>query len=132
MRIIKQKINKKALENIKKPFDVLNSSPNSEYSKIQLFTKTQMIRYGYYRRSDLKKDKMKNIICSFNPFLKNINSSDPLILSLKGLVKIFVGEIIEISKQIMFEKKDNVQWLDNAIQPKHIYESINRQLFSFF
>ena len=74
MRIIKQKINKKALENIKKPFDVLNSSPNSEYSKIQLFTKTQMIRYGYYRRSDLKKDKMKKIICSFNPFLKNINS----------------------------------------------------------
>ena len=126
------RINKKtATVNKKKPIDVLNSSKNSEYSKIQLFTKTQLIRYGYYRRSDLKKDKIKKVLCSFNPFLKNINSSDPLILSLKGLMKLFIGEIIEISKQIMFEKQDNVQWLDNAIQPKHIFESINRQSLNF-
>lgn len=126
------RVNKKtASVDKKKPFDVLNSSKNSEYSKIQLFTKTQLIRYGYYRRSDLKKDKIKKVLCSFNPFLKNINSSDPLILSLKGLMKLFIGEIIEISKQTMFEKQDNVQWLDNAIQPKHICESINRLSLNF-
>jgi xanthosine utilization system XapX-like protein len=68
----------------------------------------------------------------FNPFLKNINSSDPLIISLKGLSKLFVGELIEFSKQIMYEKKDTVQWLENAIQPKYIYEIINRGFLKFF
>jgi hypothetical protein len=131
MRIVKIKNYGNISEYIKHPFYALNNNRNSEYSKIQLFTKIQMIRYGYYRRSDLKKDKIKKIICNFNPFLKNINSSDPLIISLKGLMKLFIGEIIEISKQIMFEKKDNVQWLDNAIQPKHIFEGINRQFINF-
>nr|UXY87647.1 transcription initiation factor IID SU beta [Cryptomonas curvata] len=131
MRIVKKKNYKAIYDNMKTPIHVLNNNENSEYSKIQLFTKTQMIRYGYYRRSDLKKDKIKKIICNFNPFLKNINSSDPLIITIKGLMKLFIGEIIEISKQIMFEKKDNVQWLDNAIQPKHIFESINRQFLNF-
>ena len=131
MSIVKIKKYKKILNCKNYPTYVLNYNENSEYSKIQMFTKIQMIRYGYFRRSDLKKDKIKKIICNFNPFLKNINSSDPLIITLKGLMKLLIGEIIEISKQIMFEKKDNVQWLDNAIQPKHIHESINRQFINY-
>jgi len=130
--LLKNKILKNLFYKKKCNPDVFVNNENSEYAKIQLFTKIQMIRYGYYRRSDLKKDKIKKIICNFNPFLKNINSSDPLIVSLKGLMKLFIGEIIEISKQIMYEKKDNVQWLDNAIQPKHIHESIYRQFFKLF
>jgi hypothetical protein len=132
MKLIKKQNSKKFILQKKSSTGAFIKNENSEYAKIQLFTKIQMIRYGYYRRSDLKKDKIKKIICNFNPFLKNINSSDPLIVSLKGLVKLFIGEIIEVSKQIMYEKKDNVQWLDNAIQPKHIYESIYRQFFKLF
>jgi len=133
MRIIKKKNNYRNLFFKKKHItDIVYNNENSEYAKIQLFTKNQMTRYGYYRRSDIKKDKIKKIICNFNPFLRNINSSDPLIISLKGLTKLFVGELIEISRQIMYEKKDNVQWHDNAIQPKHIYESVDRQLLKFF
>lgn len=87
-----------------------------EYKKIQAFTKKQAIRYGFFRRSDLKKEKVKKIISNVNPFLKNINSSDPLIISIKGLAKFFVGEVIEISKQKMYEKKKSVEWIENPIQ----------------
>jgi len=86
-----------------------------------MFTKIQMVRYGYYRRSDLKKDKVKKIIYSFNSFLKNINSSDPLVVSIKSLTKLFIGEIIDISKQMMFEIRDTLKWIDSPINLKHIY-----------
>mmetsp|Transcript_4797 Transcript_4797/g.11548 ORF Transcript_4797/g.11548 Transcript_4797/m.11548 type:complete len:133 (+) Transcript_4797:900-1298(+) len=87
-----------------------------EYRKIQVFSKIQALRYGYFRRSDLKKEKIKKIVSNINPFLKNINSSDPLIISIKGLTKFFVGEMIEICKQLMYEKKDSEEWVENPIQ----------------
>lgn len=109
------------LSNKKKlPKNSVYVTQNFEYAKIRFLTKTQMIRYGYYRRSDLKKEKIKRILSNFNPFLKNINSSDPLILSLKGLTKLFVGELVENAKQVMFRKKDTVKWMENSIQYNHI------------
>ncbi len=86
-----------------------------EYRKIQIFSKLQALRYGYFRRSDLKKEKVRKIISNINPFLKNINSSDPLVISIKGLAKFFIGEVIEISKQIMYEKKKSVEWTQNPV-----------------
>jgi len=122
MKILKKKI----LTKKKKVKPVIYKSQSSEYIKMQMFTKIQMIRYGYYRRSDLKKDKVKKIIYSFNSFLKNINSSDPLVVSIKSLTKLFIGEIIDISKQLMFEIRDSLKWIDNPINLKHIYIFIER------
>nr|UXY87157.1 transcription initiation factor IID SU beta [Cryptomonas sp.] len=132
MKICKQYKCVKAFSNKKYENNIAYCYENSEFAKIQLFTNIQMIRYGYYRRSDLKKDKVKKILSSFNPFFKNINSSDPIIISLKGLIKIFIGELVETSRQIMYERKDNVQWLDNAIQSKHIFESLDINLLDIF
>jgi hypothetical protein len=91
-----------------------------EYSKIKNFNKIQVSRYGFYRQSDLRKEKIKRIIAEVNPFLKNINSSDPLFISIKGLAKIFVGELVEISKNFMMEKNDVIDSLESPIQIYHL------------
>jgi len=122
MKIVKKKLSSKK----KKIKQSIYKNQSSEYIKMQMFTKIQMIRYGYYRRSDLKKDKVKKIIYSFNSFLKNINSSDPLVVSMKSLTKLFIGEIIDISKQVMFEVRDSLKWIDNPINLKHIYLFIEK------
>ena len=46
-----------------------------EYQKIQMLDTFQAVRYGFYRKSDFKKEKIKKIIVNLNPFLKNINFS---------------------------------------------------------
>jgi len=99
-----------------------------EYRKIKSFSKTQVVRYGFYRQSDLKKEKVKKIISTINPFLKNINSSDPLFISMKGLAKLFIGELIEISKQIMFEKNDTVEWFENPLHCLHLFNGLKKYL----
>lgn len=63
-----------------------------------------------------------------NPFLKNINSSDPLFVSMKGLAKLFIGELIEIAKQIMFEKSDTVEWFENPLHFSHILSGFERYI----
>mmetsp|Transcript_48814 Transcript_48814/g.97733 ORF Transcript_48814/g.97733 Transcript_48814/m.97733 type:complete len:133 (-) Transcript_48814:174-572(-) len=87
-----------------------------EYRKIQAFSKLQALRYGFFRRSDLKKEKVKKIISNINPFLKNVNSSDPLIISIKGLAKFFIGELTETTKQIMFEQRQSVEWTESPLK----------------
>jgi xanthosine utilization system XapX-like protein len=104
--------------------DEVSKLQETEFKKIQFFTKFQASRYGFYRRSDLKKEKVKKIIGRVNPFLTNINSSDPLVMSIKGITKFFIGEIIEISKEIMHRKNDTVEWVQNPIQISHIDQSI--------
>jgi len=76
----------------------------------------------------LKKEKVKKIISIINPFLKNINSSDPLFISMKGLAKLFLGELIEISKQLMFEKNDTVEWFENPLHCSHLFNGLKRYL----
>ena len=98
-----------------------------EYDKISVFTEFQTIRYGYYRSSDLRKDKVKKILSGFSPLLKNINSSDPLVISLKGIAKLFIGEMIEISKQIMFEKNEDYNWINDPIKPSDLVDIFENQ-----
>ena len=58
-----------------------------EFQKIQSFDNMQAIRYGFYKKGDFKKEKIKKIIVTLNPYLKNINSSDPLKIAIKSLPK---------------------------------------------
>ena len=74
-----------------------------EYQKMQVLDSSQSFRYGFYRKSDFKKEKIKKIIVHFNSFLKNINSSDPLIIAIKSLTKSFIGEVIELVKQFLLK-----------------------------
>jgi hypothetical protein len=45
-------------------------------------------------------------------------------MSIKGITKFFIGEIIEISKEIMHRKNDTVEWVQNPIQISHINQSL--------
>mmetsp|Transcript_31673 Transcript_31673/g.71236 ORF Transcript_31673/g.71236 Transcript_31673/m.71236 type:complete len:138 (-) Transcript_31673:1238-1651(-) len=96
---------------------------NKDFEKINKLNSFQLIRYGYYRRSDLKKEKIKKIISQSNFVLKNITSVDPLIIAIKGLAKIYIGEKIEKSKQLMFEYEDTSHWTNSSVQNNHLSKS---------
>jgi len=91
-----------------------------EFQKVQALDDNQALRYGFFRKSDFKKEKIKKIVINFNPFLKNINSSDPLIIAIKSLTKSFIGELIEFSKQLMSEFEENVDWKEAPLSKKMI------------
>ena len=91
-----------------------------EYQKMQVLDSSQSFRYGLYRKSDFKKEKIKKILVNFNSFLKNINSSDPLIIAIKSLTKSFVGELIELSKQLMHEFEETVDWKESSLSKRSI------------
>jgi len=112
----------------KKNHHKISIEQKTEFKKIKNFSKIQIIRYGFFRQSDLKKEKVKKIVIGINPFLKNISSSDPLFISMKGLAKLFIGELIEISKQIMFEKSDTVEWFENPLHFSHVLCGIERYI----
>nr|UXY86734.1 transcription initiation factor IID SU beta [Cryptomonas paramecium] len=123
MKLVK---NYRYLKFSKKKVNEVYSIEISEYNKIQIFNNDQLTRYGYYRRCDFKKDKIKKIMTICNPLLKNINSSDPLIIGLKCLLKSFVGELIEICRKIMYEKKDSTQWNNSPVHSAHLNEVLSR------
>jgi hypothetical protein len=102
-----------------------------EYQKIQMLDTFQAVRYGFYRKSDFKKEKIKKIIVNLNPFLKNINSSDPLVIAIKSLTKNFIGELVEFSKQLMFEIEENVEWKETPISKKILKRALKLSFFNY-
>lgn len=101
-----------------------------EFQKIQNFDNIQAIRYGFYKKGDLKKEKIKKIIVTLNPYLKNINSSDPLIIAIKSLTKNFIGELVEFSKQLMFEFDENLEWNETPITKKILKYALKLSFFN--
>lgn len=116
-----------------KPGVGLSGKPDNdqkyEYQKIQALDNFQAIRYGFYRKSDFKKEKIKRIVVNFNPFLKNINSSDPLIIAIKSLTKSFIGELVEFSKKLMHQFEESVDWRETSINKKIIFQALELCLF---
>ena len=111
----------------KKPF----KNQKYEYQKMQVLDSSQSFRYGLYRKSDFKKEKIKKILVNFNSFLKNINSSDPLIIAIKSLTKSFVGELIELSKQLMHEFEETVDWKESSLSKKIIKFAFRFDMLGF-
>ena len=100
-----------------------------EFEKIQSMDNAQAYRYGFYKKSDFKKEKIKKIVVNFNPFLKNINSSDPLIIAIKSLTKSLIGELIEFSRHLIYEFEENLNWMETPVSNKIINYSLK---YSFF
>ena len=119
----------KLKDDIFKAFDTPASYQNYEFQKIQTLDSVQALRYGFFRKSDFKKEKIKKIIISLNPSLKNINSSDPLIIAIKSLTKSFIGELIEFSKQLVYEFEGDFDWKEALISKKFIYYALKLNLF---
>lgn len=102
-----------------------------EFQKIQALDNFQAVRYGFYRKSDFKKEKIKKIVIHFNPFLKNINSSDPIIIAIKSLTKSLIGELIEFSKHLMHELEEDVEWTEIPVTKKILKYALKLSFFKW-
>lgn len=90
-----------------------------EYEAVSRFGQKTLRRYESYRRSDLKKDKVKKVCQSINPALAKV--TDQYLIALKGLAKVFVGDVVETAIEVKEQFGDT-----GPIQPKHLREAFRR------
>lgn len=90
-----------------------------EYEQVAKFTPMQLRRYEQYRRSDLKNAKVKKVLLSLNPSLAK--ASEQYIIAVKGLAKLFVGDVVESALEVKKQLGDK-----GALQPKHLREAYRR------
>jgi transcription initiation factor TFIID subunit 11 len=98
----------------------LGAMRQHEYEQVARFGPTQLQRYEQYRRSDLKKEKIKKVLTAINPILSK--SSDPFLIAVKGLAKVFVGDVVETALEFRQQCGDT-----GPLQTKHLREAY-RQL----
>jgi transcription initiation factor TFIID subunit 11 len=97
----------------------LSSLRQHEYEQVAKFTPSQLHRYEQYRRSDLKTAKIKKVLAAINPALAK--SSDHFLVAVKGLAKVFVGDVVETALTVRNQCGDT-----GALQPKHLREAYRR------
>lgn len=97
----------------------LSGMRKHEYEQVAKFGAVQLQRYEQYRRSDLKKEKIKKVLTAINPLLAK--SSDQFLIAVKGLAKVFVGDIVEEALEVRGQCKE-----EGALQPKHLREAYRR------
>ena len=100
------------------PLD-LASFARYEHGEVAKLTAIQQRRYEQYRRSDLKNPKVKKVLVSYNPTLQK--ASDLYIIAVKGLAKLFVGDVVETALDVKNQMGDK-----GALQPKHLREAYRR------
>jgi transcription initiation factor TFIID subunit 11 len=99
----------------------VNAMRRHEYEQVARFGPNQLHRYEQYRRSDLKKDKFKRVLAAINPMFAKIASSDPFLIAVKGLTKLFVGDVVEAALDVRKDCGDT-----GPLQPKHLREAYRR------
>lgn len=90
-----------------------------EFEQVERLSPAQLRRYEQFRRSDLKNQKIKKVLVNLNPMLQK--ASEPYIIAVKGLTKLFVGDVVEKAIDIRMELGEK-----GALQPKHIREAYRR------
>lgn len=90
-----------------------------EYERVVSTNQAALRRYEQYRRSDLKNNKVKRVLQSLNPSLAKVN--EPYIIAVKGLAKMFVGDVTEMAIRVRIERGDK-----GALQPSHLREAYRR------
>lgn len=104
-----------------KPLDLAEMN-RFEYQRVQEVAKsdpTAILRYEQYRRSDLKNNKVKRVLQAFNPAYAKV--SEQYIIAVKGLAKLFVGDVTEAALQVKEERGD-----EGPLQPMHLREAFRR------
>ncbi|EEQ81624.1 hypothetical protein NCER_101878 [Vairimorpha ceranae BRL01] len=74
-------------------------------------------RYETFRRSNFPKNVVKKFIASVIGQAVNPN----MVIAVSGLAKIYVGEMVELAKQVQEEKNNN-----GPLLPSHIHEAHRR------
>lgn len=97
----------------------LSGMRQHEYEQVAKFDPAQLQRYEQYRRSDLKTAKIKKVLTAINPVLAK--SSDHFLVAVKGLAKVFVGDVVEAALEVREHCGDS-----GPLQPKHLREAYRR------
>ncbi|ORX56869.1 TAFII28-like protein, partial [Hesseltinella vesiculosa] len=84
---------------------------------LENFSDDQLRRYEAYRRSALNRTNVKRLVTQ----IMNQQCSQTMAFVVAGFTKVYVGEIVELSRQIMEEWGD-----EGAIRPVHIREAQRR------
>lgn len=92
---------------------------NFEHAQVSKLNPRQLRRYELFRRSDLKNSKIKKILAGLNPALGKV--PDPYVIAVKGLAKVFVGDVVESALEVQKERGDS-----GPLQPKHLREAYRR------
>ncbi|KAK4528030.1 hypothetical protein GAYE_SCF48G5964 [Galdieria yellowstonensis] len=79
-------------------------------------------RYEYYRMGDLDKNKVKKLVSMANPALSMMQPDNPFIIAVKGLGKLYAGQLVEMAVNIRNERGER-----GAIRPVHLREAYRRQ-----
>lgn len=90
-----------------------------EFDQVSNLTPTQLRRYEQYRRSDLKSMKVKKLLVALNPMSQKV--SDQYVIAIKGLAKLFVGDVVETGLEVRKERGEK-----GALTPKQIREAYRR------
>ncbi|PXF40915.1 Transcription initiation factor TFIID subunit 11 [Gracilariopsis chorda] len=90
-----------------------------EFSQVSTLTPAQLRRYEQYRRSDLKSVKVRKVLTALNPMMQK--ASDPYVIAVKGLAKLFVGDVVETALEVRKERGEV-----GALTPKQIREAYRR------
>lgn len=101
-----------------RPLD-LASMNAFEYERVVSSNPAALRRYEQYRRSDLKNTKVKRVLQALNPSLAKVN--EPYIIAVKGLAKMFVGDVTEMAVRVRRERGEK-----GALQPAHLREAFRR------
>ncbi|KAL5775872.1 hypothetical protein ACOSP7_013429 [Xanthoceras sorbifolium] len=99
-----------------------SSADPSKMEKMQSilsqFTEDQMNRYESFRRSALQKANMRRLLVSITGSQK---ISLPMTITVCGIAKMFVGELVETARMVMTERRES-----GPIRPCHIREAYRR------
>lgn len=87
---------------------------------MELMTEEQLDRYEAFRRSAIDKLKIKRVLQT----ISGHNVSAPMVTVVRGMAKVFVGELVEAARLIAHEQGDS-----GPLQPAH-YRAAYQQLSS--
>jgi len=91
---------------------------------VATFTADEMRRYEAYRRSDLKKERVKKVLTGISPVFDKMAPSDAYIIAVKGLAKLFVGDVVETAATVAAEwgdrKEGDTGLSAPPLQTKHL------------
>lgn len=101
-----------------KPLDK-NAMAMRDYERITKHGPAAIRRYEQYRRSDLKNAKVKRVLQAYNPSLSRV--SEQYIIAVKGLAKMFVGDVTEAALKVREELGQS-----GPLLPSHLREAFRQ------
>ena len=90
------------------------------------FSDEELTRFEFYMRSHLRKNKVKDILRE-NLGAK-FNVTDEMCIAVGGLAKLFVGELMHYSMEVLEQQQDNTNNnnVSESLKMEHIEEAVFR------